>query len=182
MISLSIFTGLIGLGVYGTHMLPVGPRIGFLAWPALFLSLGWAFLEAALAAPGGVAWGYLVCAVLFGLMGGLPLLALFTRDHFKGTFWGSRLSPGARVVPDDASAAPGPGPGRVRWTTSVEPPGPGRGATGATASSADARAVLDGAENDVVSGLERLARLRNAGHLDDAEYQAAKARLLNGGR
>jgi hypothetical protein len=49
-----------------------------LAWPALFLSLGWNFLEFAFAPPGGgFAWGWLVCGVVFVLMGGLPLLMAF---------------------------------------------------------------------------------------------------------
>ncbi|MBN2345228.1 MAG: hypothetical protein JXO51_02485 [Candidatus Aminicenantes bacterium] len=49
-----------------------------LAWPALFLSLGWNFLEFAFAPPGGgLAWGWLVCGVLFALMGGAPLLLTF---------------------------------------------------------------------------------------------------------
>lgn len=46
-----------------------------LAWPGLFLSLGWNFLEFAFAVPGnGIVWGWLVCGVTFVLMGGLPLL------------------------------------------------------------------------------------------------------------
>ncbi len=46
-----------------------------LAWPGLFLSLGWNFLEFAFAPPAGrIAWGWLVCGVIFVLMGGLPLL------------------------------------------------------------------------------------------------------------
>ncbi len=49
-----------------------------LAWPGLFLSLGWNFLEFAFAPPGGgFAWGWLVCGVVFVLMGGLPLLLAF---------------------------------------------------------------------------------------------------------
>jgi hypothetical protein len=49
-----------------------------LAWPALFLSLGWNFLEFTFSPPGGgLAWGWLVCGVCFVLMGGLPLLLAF---------------------------------------------------------------------------------------------------------
>jgi hypothetical protein len=49
-----------------------------LAWPGLFLSLGWNFLEFAFNPPGGgFAWGWLVCGVVFALMGGLPLLLAF---------------------------------------------------------------------------------------------------------
>ncbi len=49
-----------------------------LAWPALFVSLGWNFLEFGFRPPsggGGVAWGWLVCGFLFIPMGLLPLLA-----------------------------------------------------------------------------------------------------------
>jgi len=54
---------------------PDGVNLMPLAWPGLFLSLGWNFLEFAFAPPGGgFAWGWLVCGVLFVLMGGLPLL------------------------------------------------------------------------------------------------------------
>ncbi|HWH37995.1 MAG TPA: hypothetical protein VNT28_09480 [Candidatus Limnocylindrales bacterium] len=45
-----------------------------LAWPALFLSLGWNFLEFGVQPPGGgLAWGWLVPGVMFVLMGGGPL-------------------------------------------------------------------------------------------------------------
>lgn len=47
-----------------------------LAWPATFLSLGWNFLEFAFTATKGhgLVWGWLVCGVVFVLMGGLPLV------------------------------------------------------------------------------------------------------------
>jgi hypothetical protein len=47
-----------------------------LAWPALFLSLGWNFLEFGFAPPagGGIALGWLVPGVIFVVMGGGPLL------------------------------------------------------------------------------------------------------------
>jgi hypothetical protein len=48
-----------------------------LAWPALFVSLGWNFLEYAFDPPGGgVVGGWLVCGVIFWLMGLPVLLAL----------------------------------------------------------------------------------------------------------
>lgn len=53
-----------------------------LAWPALFLSLGWNFFEFGFNPPGGGphwAWGWLVCGVVFFLMGGVPLLAVIGR-------------------------------------------------------------------------------------------------------
>ena len=71
----SIFGGLILIAVYAFNA--VGPNLTLLAWPALFLSLGWNFLEYAFSPPDGsdgIVWGWLVCGVLFVLMGGLPLL------------------------------------------------------------------------------------------------------------
>jgi hypothetical protein len=71
----SIFGGLILLAIYAFNA--VGPNLTLLAWPALFLSLGWNFLEYAFSPPDGsdgIVWGWLICGVLFVLMGGLPLV------------------------------------------------------------------------------------------------------------
>ncbi len=67
--------------------------IGF-AWPALFLSLGWNFLEYGFAPPDGFGGrgGALFAGVVFVVMGGVPLIGLvsigrssaFTRTTFKG--------------------------------------------------------------------------------------------------
>jgi hypothetical protein len=54
---------------------PEGVNLLPLAWPALFLSLGWNFLEFAFHPPGGgLAWAWLICGVVFAAMGGIPLL------------------------------------------------------------------------------------------------------------
>src|SRR5687768_10204791 len=72
-----IWGGLIFAGIYAwqavKHQVP--SFLGLL-WPALFLSLGWNFLEFGLNPPfgEGVAVGWLICAVLFAVMGGLPLI------------------------------------------------------------------------------------------------------------
>lgn len=71
----SIFGGLILLGIYAFNA--IGPNLTLLAWPVLFLSLGWSFLEYAFSPPdgsGGIVWGWLICGILFVLMGGLPLI------------------------------------------------------------------------------------------------------------
>jgi len=71
----SIFGGLILLVIYAFNA--IGPNLTLLAWPVLFLSLGWNFLEYAFSPPDGsdgIVWGWLVCGVLFVLMGGLPLV------------------------------------------------------------------------------------------------------------
>jgi hypothetical protein len=71
----SILLGLVFLAVYGISA--IGPNLTLLAWPALFLSLGWNFLEYGVNPPDGstgVVWGWLICGVVFALMGGLPLV------------------------------------------------------------------------------------------------------------
>ncbi|MFB9246725.1 hypothetical protein ACFFWE_00675 [Sphaerisporangium melleum] len=241
LLPISIFGGLAGIGVYAFSLLPVGPRLVMLGWPALFLSLGYAFLESALSAPEPDG-GFLFCGVLFVLMGIGPLFFLFSRGAFRAVFWGTAPRPGP-------SGSPAPTlPGTVRWTTSVVLPGqqirhtsrdrdrpyvdypPGdvpqdapprrRILSGLPASWDDPRggaryvrgAPQDGGTpqddvpqdrppagpgprfieptpsnvpadpgpGDLVGRLERLSALHADGRLDDAEYAAAKARLLNG--
>jgi hypothetical protein len=76
---------------------PDGVSLMPLAWPGLFLSLGWNFLEFTFSPPGGgLAWGWLVCGVLFVLMGALPLLLAFkpAREKIR-----SRLQNGEGLGP-----------------------------------------------------------------------------------
>jgi hypothetical protein len=76
---------------------PDGVNLMPLAWPGIFLSCGWNFLEFTFTPPGGgLAWGWLICGVLFVLMGGLPLLLVFrvARDKVK-----SRLQKGEGLGP-----------------------------------------------------------------------------------
>ncbi|WP_205697230.1 hypothetical protein [Conexibacter sp. SYSU D00693] len=68
-----------GIAAWGGSKLPSGAvgTIG-LAWPALFLSLGFNFAQYGVGGAGGdgsggVDGGFLTCAVVFLLMGGLPL-------------------------------------------------------------------------------------------------------------
>lgn len=128
------------------------PSFAGLLWPALFLSLGWNFLEYAFDPPGtggGVVWGWLVCGVVFMLMGGLPLIAMlpatvrgFTREETRPAGWPAGM-PLAHMQ---------------RVAARVQPTAP----TGAR----------------MVDELERLSRLHDRGALTDDEYAAAKARLL----
>ncbi len=65
----------------------------FLAWPALFLSLGWNFLAYGFFPPeGGWVWSWLFCGVLFVLMGAVPA-------HRGRSAWCARVGrrPGVRV-------------------------------------------------------------------------------------
>jgi hypothetical protein len=72
----SIFLGLVAIGMYAVSA--YGVNLVLLAWPALFLSLGWNFLDFGVNPPigSGPSFGWLVCAVIFILMGGIPLVIL----------------------------------------------------------------------------------------------------------
>jgi hypothetical protein len=78
-----------GLFLFGGLMIWRGSPIGgpyqaavFFAWPALFLSLGWNFLEYGFFPPGGdgLAWGWLICGVVFVAMGAVPLWIVLSTD------------------------------------------------------------------------------------------------------
>jgi Short C-terminal domain len=150
----SLWGGIIFAAIYVWQTIRHGiPSFIGLLWPALFLSLGWNFLEYAFDPPGtqgGVVWGWLVCGVVFMLMGGLPLLVMlpatihgFTRDRERPKGWpmGMPLEHMQRVA------------ARMQPTTA------GGGAA-------------------VVDELERLAKLHERGALTDDEYAAAKRMLL----
>jgi hypothetical protein len=169
---LSIF----GLFLFGGLALWAGSSLGAgwagvvaLTWPALFLSLGWNFLEFGLrppgAEPGELAWSWLFCAVVFFLMGGGPLLvALWAmRETRSSRSSRSPSGPGARVI-----TVPPRGRYEVKLTDRRQ------------AAEAYERAERGATSRpDVTSRLERLARLRNAGDLTDAEFQAAKRATLD---
>jgi hypothetical protein len=141
-----------------------------LAWPALFLSLGWNFLEFGLWPPGGepgeVVWSWLFCAVVFGLMGGVPLAVAVW--GFRAAGASSRSYAGGRVVisprrPNTLS------PAGSRWAGSPD---------SAPDAPMDSRAASR-AHLDLASRLERLARLRDAGDLTPAEFDAAKRATID---
>lgn len=79
-----IFAGIYAWQAFSNH---IPNFIGFL-WPALFLSLGWNFFDFGINAPGdqGLVWGWLICGIVFALMGGLPLLIVipWTLNSIKG--------------------------------------------------------------------------------------------------
>lgn len=139
-----------------------------LAWPALFISLGWNFLEYALfptPPDSGIVWGWLIPGVIFVIMGGFPLLALLPSRR-TGASRGGGLS------------------GLM-----------GTSGTGGTDSRADLRIARKrllndlvttahergwGVQDDVVTKLERLASLRSSGAISEDEFEQAKRAVLGG--
>ncbi len=186
MTPVSILLGLVALGWYvGWRSGLSGPAWGILAWPALFLSLGWNFWEYGLNPPdgGGVVAGWIVCGVVFVLMGGLPLLALKSSSIRRTVFWEdaqpreggpTTLRPMARTVvratrPSftvHASATPTGPPPPPPPRPSPPPRPPGFTATGGDSSS------------EMVAELQHLAALHRSGALTDEEFAIAKQRIL----
>lgn len=181
-----IFGGLICAALFAWFASKLGGGYGaivLLAWPALFLSLGWNFWDFGLNPPGedeGPAWGNIVCGVVFWLMGGLPLLALLGKGVARGLFWppdrerdasGREKSP---LVPDAVRSA-------VRRPARRSPESYFDGVNRPQPAASPPRAAKPAApKEDVVSRLERLAALRDRGALDPEEYERAKKAVLDG--
>ena len=147
--------GMVAAFVYGWSSLGAGiPSFVGLLWPALFMSLGWNFLEYAVDPPfgDGVVYGWLIPGVLFELMGVIPLWILF------------------RTV--------GLTPRASRVRSVLAPPGAKAMATAMRAVVDARRAEAPAPKPDMVSELERLTALHDSGALTDEEFEKAKRRLL----
>ncbi|MGY1620218.1 SHOCT domain-containing protein [Geodermatophilus sp. SYSU D00691] len=135
-----------------------------LAWPALFLTLGWNFLEDGFDPPMGedIAVGYVVCGVLFVLMGAGPLLLWLSvaRDA-------RRTRTASAAVPTPVAAA------RVAAGTRPLAPEPARVVPRPRQDDDPAAAAMS-----VAGRLERLAVLHASGELTDEEYTLAKQATL----
>lgn len=148
-----IWMGVLLAITYGFLTVGTGiPSFVGLFWPALFLSLGWNFLQYAFAPPGeatGIIWGWLIPGVLFMVMGAVPLI------------WAVPTLSGRSTSPFGGGAATRLLP--IERLTQVVRRMP----------AADAPGMVD--------ELERLDALHRSGAIDDGEYHAAKRRLLGGG-
>ncbi|HJP87875.1 MAG TPA: SHOCT domain-containing protein [Candidatus Limnocylindrales bacterium] len=168
-----------GLAAWGGANLG-GRWIGLIAlgWPALFLSLGWNFLEFGFAPPDGsgdLVWDWIFCGIVFVLMGGIPLIvglrgaAMFAGSH--------RAYAGGRVL-----VGPRKGFEEMReFQQQLQAAVAARNAERSDAARAVAGATFAAAQQqDVAERLERLARLHAAGDLTDAEFDAAKRATIAG--
>ena len=195
-----IFGGLICLGLFVWFVSKLGrgyAGIALLAWPALFLSLGWNFFEFGLDPPGEddeLVWGWLVCGVVFFLMGGLPLLGLAAPGVARGLFWprdpdqpqpytgpdtpsplGTAIR--SRIIRDPRHDREFDGVLRPQPTATAAKPPRSTGLTPPARAAPDPSAP--GGGGDVVARLERLAALRDRGALDPDEYERAKKAVLD---
>jgi len=151
------------------------------AWPALFFTLGWNFLDDGLFDPpagAGVSGGYVFCGVLFWVMGAAPLLLAIPllrsqrRDALKAekkarAKMATALAAAARP-PVRTAAAATPAPRRT------EPPEPPRGPADDLPGGDDPAASA----MSIAGRLERLAALHASGELTDDEYAQAKKATL----
>lgn len=170
LIVVGIFAALLGTGLALAGTFRNGPQLWVLAWPALFIALGWNFLVYGLDPPppeDGLVWGWLVCAVLFFLMGGIPLLFVLWKP--KVTLWGGRGASGSSAArpPTARSTVP-------RFGETAVPTVP---FAAAVVSSPPPNVDSD---DDLMSDLERLSRLHRDGQLTDQEFERAKSALLDG--
>jgi hypothetical protein len=161
-VPLLLIAGMFGIFLFGGMGLWLGGRLGgwygalpLLGWPALFLSLGWNFIDYGIISPPpgeGIVWGWLIPGVVFLLMGGIPLalaIPAWRMDH-----------PGTRVperfgLPRLATVSSRP----VRAAPASAPRG-----------------------EDLVARLERLAALRDRGDLTEDEFETAKRAVIDGAR
>ena len=172
---LSIFGGFLAAGLIlwgGAGLGGSWPGLVLLAWPALFLSLGWNFLQYGFFPPdGGWIWSWIFCGVLFVLMGAIPLVVVIGAargDPHEGRAYAS----GRVVVRPRAVTSPGGDP-RVAYrpvaSADARPP------AGSVAPADRGEAPL---AEPIVDRLERLAAMRRRGDLTSAEYETAKTATL----
>jgi Short C-terminal domain len=186
-----------------------GPRPYVFAWSALFLALGWNFLDYGFDSPapgGGAEVGWIICGVVFVLMGGVPLLALLSPKATRWALWGPDSQraddylhpykpPPIRTkkkadapVPDAPSTVHSSTPyartasAPANWTPTPAPtdtvfvPHP----TDVIDPPPDPpKPAKPANEKDVVERLQTLADLRQRGMLDEEEYERAKSAVLD---
>ena len=188
--SLAMFVGIFGLFGFGALGFWAGSSVGgpwlglpLLAWPALFLSLGFNFLQYGIAPPwgGGLEWGFLV-----------PGHHL--RDHGRRAA-GHRLAVaprlrGRRRGPRVAATfgLPTTGGRSVQLSYGHHPAAHVRGVVRGAARRRRPPPVMPvsgghpidvpGGSDELVDRLERLAHLRRTGDLTNEEFETAKAALL----
>jgi Short C-terminal domain len=168
----AIFGGLAAAALYTAYGLRQGPRITILVWSALFLALGWNFLDFGLHDNGsGPASGWLVCAVVFALLGGGPVIALAWPNYRRDVLWsdGEGLPVGLRSNRPTRSAS--------QPATLTRRPAAVR-TGGWLPDDRHDRPAPERPADDVATALTKLSELHDRGALTDDEYANAKRRIL----
>lgn len=84
-LSISACVLIILFSVFNHSLKEKGNLVLALFWPAIFISLGWNFLEYGFFKTGGLAWGWIICGLVFVPMGALPLFYML-RAMGKGAW------------------------------------------------------------------------------------------------
>src|SRR5262245_4370377 len=177
---LALIGGIFGLFGAAGLMIWFGSRLGrgyvglvFLGWPALFISLGFNFLQFGLSPPEGdpIEWGFVVPGVLFWVMGIAPLL--FGLWGWREARRGSASTASVTVNRLQESVTL---PDRVEFAPNSF--GVARPASAAPPSAAPTEAPAGDIDEALVDRLERLSALHADGSLSDEEFADAKARIL----
>ena len=183
LLPLSIFGGLIFLALFAFCTSARGRSVILLAWSALFLTLGWNFIDYGIVHPisGSVNYGQLIPGILFIIMGAVPLvwvipagLKALVEDDDEAESTTTSATPysfGTSVRFNN----PGPTSTPPAWTM----PAPMTTPTTATTPTATVTTAASG-KGDVAGELEKLASLHRRGELTDAEYEEAKRRAIQG--
>ncbi len=164
--------GLFGFGALGIY---AGAQVGgswaalpLLGWPALFLTLGWNFLEYGFTAGGeeGLIWGWIIPGAIFVLMGGIPLWIAWKARGSDTPVAAQFGMPSVDRAPREPSPSLGWDPSHRAGSTRAARPSP--------------RAVDEdpAAGPDPVERLERLADLRRRGDITTDEFERFKQALL----
>jgi hypothetical protein len=179
---------MVGIYVWQTIKNKVPSLVAF-AWSALFLPLGWNFLEFGVNPPygEGLVWGWLICAILFVIMGGLPLIFVVkpvVRSFLNPKAEPERVTPMgprelkarlAAVTPTRSKASKKKAsaqPPKTAWATLRDMDTTPKPAAAASDSGTEAEGM--------VAALERLQYLHKSGSLTAEEFAAAKARIIEG--
>jgi len=183
LIPLAIFGGLIFLGLFAFCTTAGGRSVLLLSWSALFLTLGWNFIDYGIVNPvgGGVAYGQLIPGVLFIIMGGVPLVwvvpamfrALLGESDDSGTTGTGTPWIGATGVGLSTPTGTSTAPAWPMTTPTVTTP-----TTTTSTSTRVSTASKPG--GDVAGELEKLASLHKRGELTDTEYEEAKRKAIGG--
>lgn len=186
---------------FGAHVSAAAASVVALGWPALFLTLGFNFVDYANHPPDAEptpVWGWLIPGVIFWLMGAAPLvLGVAAIREARAGRPGNRLSrqiaaggwlptrngrEGRDVNGEAVDRAPDPSArpiegvdfapaARSGWAVPAATPAANAGPV-ATIPLDPARGI------DVVDDLTRLAALHASGELSDEEFAAAKRERL----
>lgn len=169
------------MGATGSTIGGVYGWLAFLAWPAVFIALGWNFLEYGIAPPApeeGPVLGWIFTGVVFVITGGAPLVLALGTIGAAGRR--PRGEPPPLLAAADRRSRPDASLGRLDAAPAAGPDRSIAPANGVVALPFDEIGRVEAPDETLAADLERLAALHRSGALDADEFAAAKRRRLGG--